>query len=335
MLHWPFISNEPIPPKKVVANIITSVKSYNFFLENEIYISNILIKIPKYSTHFNPIILSKFTHLGEIDDENFESFKSLNMCKNMYMLITRLNICNKTFHECFYNKKINISYLNNMISCYKHLLNTVQLLNNAQLVNLDFHPRNLTTNANDDFIITNFKYFFCYRTIDEERINKLFNYNPQNIFLPLEAHVISFLLQNKYSSLSIGNVEDICNDCKNRLNSLNIFSPDFINQYKESSIKILKKYINMTTKDITSSIILMSGTWNIYSLSIVFLILLRDIFKGEQGVIKNKFVCLFSQHLVTNIHFDWNKRCSVEQNISLFDDILYSMSKVDFTDLLS
>lgn len=316
-------------------NFSVSLKQTNFFLLNEIQISQEIIKIPKYELYFNPIITTTDAHLGNIDDSNFESCDIIN--GPQYICVTRMNISiKKSFAEYFYDINIvkNAKYLNNVINGFKHLLNTVNLLDQYHLVNLDFHPRNLII-VDSDIIITNFKYFFCTKTIDEERINKLFtNYNTNNIFLPLEAHVLCFLKYNNCSSLSTTNIEDIVTDCGSRLKSLNIFSDKFIKCYTNSSIKILQQFINKPIDSIIKNIIAKSNTWNMYSLSILFLILIRDIFKTELGIPKNKFIRCFSQQLVINIHFDSTYRKTAVQNISLFNDILYSINSLDFRQLI-
>ena len=346
--------------RKSIKKYVDSLKKTSFFSLNEIQISQRILQIPHYSRYFNPILKNSFVNLAEIDDENYERCEQISD-KKSHILIRRLNISeSKTFQEVFYQNNNNNNNINTeekiantkgkinkfnkiyekkfffiLINSYKHLLEGIKLLDDASIVSMDFHPSILV--FKDNFpIITIFEEFFHLPTINEERKSNLFSYyQPKNIFLPLEAHVICFLIENRLESLSFLNIEEICEDCKNRMGSLICFSKDFLDKYKETAHFSLQGLVNKPKSLIIQDILEKSYTWNNYGLSILFLVLLRDIFKNRGGYPKNSFISHFAELLTQGIHPNPDKRTNSLQNISLFNDILYNTDKLEFYNLFA
>lgn len=366
MLLGPYLQ-EPI---KTYKNSIKSYKKHTntitrstFFSLNEIQISQRILQIPNYSRHFAPVLKNSFVNLAEIDDENFERCKKIGD-ENSHILITRLNVPgSRSFYEVFYANrkksvetedniiKINITGNPNkmgkintikerkeflkLINSYKHLLESANLLNNANIVNMNFHPSTLVFRENFP-VIARFDDCFHFPTMNEERKSNLFSdYHAKNVFLPLEAHVICFLMENKLESLSFSNIEEICEDCRRRVASLSCFSKAFLDQYKETAHFSLQSLINKPKHEIIHEMLQKCSTWNNYGISILFLVLLRDIFKSCSAFPQNSFFSRFSQILTLGIHPIPEKRPTSSQNISLFNDILYNTSRQDYELLLS
>lgn len=321
------------------------ITEFDFFSLNEIAISQRILQIKNYSRYFNPILKNSTINLAEIDDECFERFEDIPDSKDK-LLIKRLNIENyPSFYEIFYetkretrrcNKKCDPkNYLLTLINSYKHLLEAIKKLEINQLVNLDFHPSTLVYKENLP-IFTEFSRFFHLKTMNEERKSFLFDkYNPKNVFLPTEAHLICFLIENKQESVSNANIEEIVKETGVRLGSLSCFTKAFIEQYKEATHFSLQSFINKPKKVIIQEILLKSSSWNGFGLSILFIVLLRDIFRPFNGFPKNHFISQFSQILTMGIHPIPEKRPTPMQNISLFNDILYNTDKQDFLSLFA
>jgi hypothetical protein len=155
------------------------------------------------------------------------------------------------------------------------------------------------------------------------------------VFLPTEAHLICFLIEQQQESISNANIEEIVRETGLRLESLSCFTESFIEQYKEATHFSLQSFINMPKQLIIQEIIIKSPTWNAYGLSIVFIVLLRDIFRPVGGSPKNLFIYQFSQLLNECIHPITDKRPTPTQNISLFNDILYNTDKQEFFNLFT
>jgi hypothetical protein len=319
-----------------------SIVEASFFSLNEIEISQRILQIKNYSQHFNPILSNSYVNIGEIDDDGSykwkESFEEI-PDKQESLMVKRLNIDkNPTFYEIFYNstrEKSPRKYVLNLINSYKSLLESLKRLESAKLVNLDFHPSTLVYKKESP-VFADFSRFFHFPTMNKERISNLFsNYNPKNVFFPPEAQLICFLIENQQESVSNANIEEIVRETGFRLGSLSCFSKAFIEQYKETTHFSLQSFINKPKLLIIQEILLKSPTWNNYGLSILFIVLLRDIFRSKGGFPKNAFISQFSQLLTQNIHPIPDKRLSPMQNISLFNDILYNTDKQEFLNLFA
>jgi len=329
-------------PKKQEEKYSFSIVEANFFSLNEIEISQRILQIKNYSQHFNPILSNSYVNVGEIDDdgtykwkEEFEEIPD----KQESLMLKRLNIENNpTFYQVFYGSTRETSprkYLLNLINSYKSLLESLKRLEMEKLVNLDFHPSTLVYKEESP-VFTDFSHFFHFPTMNKERISNLFsNYNQKNVFLPPEAQLVCFLIENGQESVSNANIEEIVRETGLRVGSLSCFSKAFIEQYKETTHFSLQSFINKPKLLIIQEILLKSHTWNNYGLSILFIVLLRDIFRPLRGFPKNEFISQFSQLLTQGIHPIPFKRLSPMQNISLFNDILYNTDKQGFLNLFA
>ena len=323
-----------------------TIKPYNFNTKNEIEISQIIIRIPNYSRFFHPIIRNSFVNIAEIDDKCIENFtESQNSDKNKYMLIKKKSIETQnftTFFDYFYstfreNQENPRKYLFNLINSYKYSLEMIKQLENAKLISLCFHPSTLIFKEELP-VLSNFERFFYYPTMNEERKSNLFSkYNKNDIFLPLEAHVICYLLEKNLDSISMSNIDEICADYYGRVCSLSCFKKDILEQFKESAHFSLIPFINKPKQTILNEILDYKSciTWNNYGISILFIVLLRDIFYKNGTFPQNSFFSLFFQTLTQNIHPFLSKRHSTLDNISLFNDILYNTKPCDFLQLIS
>lgn len=328
--------------KKEEEKYPVSIVPVDFFSLNEIEISQRILKLHNYSQHFNPILKNSYVNVGEIDDEGTykwkERFEEISN-KQESLMIKRLNMDNNpTFYQIFYDSTRETNpriYVLNLINSYKSLLESLKRLESAKLVILDFHPSTLVYKEESP-VFTDFSNFFHLPTINKERISNLFsNYNPKNVFLPPEAHLICFLIDNKLDSLSFSSIEEIVRETGARVGSLSCFSKAFIEQYKETTHFSLQSFINKPKTLIIQEILLESPTWNNYGLSILFIVLLRDIFRPLGGFPKNEFISNFSQLLTQGIHPISFKRLTPMQNISLFNDILYNTDKQEFLQLFA
>jgi len=336
-MFWPYENENESKNIKDTKKYVNVVRKNDFFTLNEIQISQRILQIPGYLHRFNPVLKNSYINLTQVDNDYFENCININS-ENSYshILLKKKYVDNTTFLDFFYRKIENPrEYLLTIINSYKYLLDSIELLNKYSLVNLDIHPSSIIMKDKLP-ILVNFEKILHVPTINEERKrNLLSNYQAKNVFLPLEAHVIYVLNDKFYESLSFSNIHTICDDCEKRLSSLNIFSKTFIKQYKELCVFSLESFINKPKDFIINELLKKSTTWNNYSLSILYLILLRDIFKDhEDGFLNNRFISHFFQLLTMNIHpFDL-KRFDIKKNKLLFDNILSNTNKNEFLQLI-
>ena len=342
-IFFPFIcqdiQDDPKPPKKNAKYII---KSVNFDSNNEIEISKKIQTILNYSNYFNPIEKDSYINIEELDEEVLtQILKKQPNTDKIYHLFTLKDVSNTSFYQYFYNihnQKNPKKYVYNMIEYYKSLLQILQITTGERLVYLNINPTNILINTDNQPVLTNFNSSFYFPITTEERKSNLFSkYDPANYFLPLEVQVICFMNKYEYSSLSVLNIETICDNWINfslGAGSLSIFSKELIERFKEVANFSLQKFINKPKRWITDELLNSYATWDNYSLSMMYLVLLKNVFKEVFNKKKNKFITDFSQILIENIHPVSLKRHSIEHTVELFDDIINNMKQLDIMEAI-
>jgi len=323
-----------------------TTKKSDFFCQNEIYISNRIITIPNYDQYFSPVIKKTYLKIRELHDEDLlqEQYQNRENEDKQYMLLTYLDYgSNNSFYQYFYNKQNQLvpkKYLLTLIDTYKYLLSSLQILHNQDIVYLNITPKNILFDLNNKPILTNFDKSFHIQTMNEERKSNLFSkYDPSNYFLPIEIHMLCFLQQSSSNiSISMMNIETVCNDyIQWGLNPLNIFSSEFIEHFKTSTVLSLQSFINKPKDEIITGIIQQyCVTWDKYSLSMMYFSLLTGIFNNKnKNISKNKFVRGFSELLIQNIHINTRKTITIQKNASLFNDFMYSVGYEELIEMVS
>ena len=344
---------------------ISIIKSYDFFCGNEIEISQQIVTIPNYSRYFNPVLKSSHINLAEIDDDEFENCDIIDKKTNnapegvqKYMCLQYLHDDNlersesrrsSTFFSFFYNKENQRNpkkYLLHLIETYKHLLSAFQILNSKNIVYLNITPKNILINSNHNPILSDFSSSLHSLKIMEERNPRLLllfsDYDPANYFLPVEIHIICFINNMQNESISMMNLEEVCDDYINYgLKPLNIFSSEFIDRYKTSVLFSLKPIINKSKEDIIRLLIQQYWiSWDNYGLSIMYLSLITNIFKKNRGsevlaeeVVNNKFIIEFSALLLNNILS--NNRNTIQKSASAFNELLYNVGYKELIEMVS
>ena len=334
--------------KKKEINQSNIVKTNDFFCQNEIQISKKIITIPKYSHFFNPVLKNTYIGLSELNDEDFnnEEDEEKDTVAQKYMLLTYRDEYESDFYLYFYNKENQLEpkkYLLHFIDTYKYLLHTIYLLRANDLVHFFINPRNILLDSNNKPFLTNFTKSFYIPELNEERKGRIFEkYEPENYFLPIEVHIICFLNQyQSRKSISLMNIEEVCDAyIKTGLKPLLIFSQEFLEQYKIRAIISLQPFINKHKEEIIKEIIQKNWTtWDNYSLSIMYLSLLKNIFKpttttrSNQNIENNPFVVGFSHLLTQNIQSE--NRQTIQKSASLFTEFLYNVSYKEHIELIS
>jgi hypothetical protein len=329
-------NNEELVKCIKYANHIISI---NFFSINEIEISQRILREPNYSSYFNPILKSSIVNLSEIDDECFERCEEMKDNSNSRFLIKKLNITkNPSFFKVFYSTPIENpkKCVLNLINSYKHLLESIKILEKHEIINFNFHPTNIIYRNNRP-VLVNLSDMLHTPTINNERKCNLFSINNEkNVFLPPEAIIICFLLKNDCSSLSFSNIEEIIMNYSQNITSLNLFSEVFIEKLKETTSFYLRCLINKSRESIIDDILKSNSiiTWNNYGLSVLFLLLMRDIFRDFGGFPQNAFISSFFDILSQNISPpNSDKRITAYQMVDIFNDILYKTDKEVFFQL--
>jgi hypothetical protein len=326
-----YIENEKIKKKhgKLKKNV---VKKMNIVLKNEIMISDKITKIPRFFLYFDPILSYREFKLAEIDENRFEKCKPINKSSEYFLLnyenrekivdffdFFQINRENKENSEKITEKK---KIILKIINAFKNFLKTLNILHEQNIVHMNITYRTIFFEKDESPILTDFSKSFVLNeeTLDETNFSE---YNPKNINLPIEAHLLCFMNEKEYTSLSAINIETVLNDY-NRAISLSPFGK-YINSTGTFSQTSL---INKHRKEIKKKILSTAHTWNNYSLSINFLYVLSSLYNAK--IESNIFVKNFVKLLLNNISVDYSLREDLDKTQQLFDELLYSISKEEW-----
>ena len=225
-----------------------------------------------------------------------------------------------------------------MINSFKNLLNITRVLDERKVVHMNLVPKNIFFTRDESPYLTNFDQSFILekdeleRKSNEEVHNYNFSeYNPYKIHLPLEVHLLCFMNDRKYESLSAANIETVVNDWFDGV-SLSPFGKYIPEEFKAAAIFSRRSLINKPKNIIMDDILSFAWTWNNYSLNIIYLYLLSSLDRKEYS---HRFIDSFVCILLLNISGDCSTRETTEKTMQLFDDLIYSISQEEWSKLFS
>ena len=300
-----------------------TVKKNTDQLQREIYISDILLKIPHFFLYFQPIINHRLFQLAEIDDEQFENCFTADNSSTQYYLVSYL-YREKTegFKEFFhYNPTIGFTkkrFLYRWCETYKNLLEICNVMNNHNIINMDITPKNIFFQEGRP-ILYNVSNCICFMN-SGENVDKiptpLFNeYNPKKLHLPIEYHLLCFIMYHQYDSLSVANIQTVVNELAMEIHKspLSVF---FKNINLDETIFSLKYLVNKPKIIIKRELLGYIGTWNNYSISMIYLLFLSSL--GET-VYNSEFGIQFSNLLLKNVSANKMERKSIKDTYETFN----------------
>ena len=184
-----------------------------------------------------------------------------------------------------------------ILSIYNSLLKVLEWTELVGLVSLSCNLNNIVFDK-DKFCnvkLVDFSHSFFIKDIID--LNALLKVIQINEFSPLGLKVLHYLKMNKCESLSSNNIQEICSgfiEGLKRFNSLDLFPLEFLQKYEKKCIFSLQPLINKKKERITIELLKGSSYWDHFSMSIMFLIMLK-IFDED------KFANEFTSILLNNI----------------------------------
>jgi hypothetical protein len=295
--------------------------------------------IKKYEYRFSFFCKEMDLNITELTDSLNVKYKKFKNTDNYIMIYERVIKPEKTLYEYLYNDNNLLHKRVYMIfHMFKYLSESLQIMREESIVVLDLSPFLIKMYHNDLPIIHALQYSFVYTKLTPERINIIFNkkYNI-NIFLPVEYHIILFILENKRDHIDVSDLEKICEDVTGKygLSSLNIFTKDYLKRYKESSFFSHQHLLQKSKYDIINILLNKSNTWNNYQICIMFLLFLRDLFlsKNPDLLKTDNIITKMYNIFIQNINPDPIKRNDERNNILKISNILDEMNLTQIQEL--
>ena len=260
------------------------LKPVDVFSLNEIMISERLMNIKGWQKYTSPVLYS-----------------SLVSCLGKYLLVKeKMDFSLLSFLKERRKKEETFVQI---LSIYNSLLKVLEWTELVGLVSLSCNLNNIVFDK-DKFCnvkLVDFSHSFFIKDIID--LNALLKVIQINEFSPLGLKVLHYLKMNKCESLSSNNIQEICSgfiDGLKRFNSLDLFPLDFLQEVEKKCIFSLQSFINKEKERIILELLKGSSCWDHFSLSVMFLIILK-VNGQDTNSNTDKFVQEFTSILLNNI----------------------------------
>ena len=314
-------------------NTVSKIVLYDRSALNEIYIGSLIEKIKDYKLFFSPVISDCSINITLIDKKRRDKCTIIDNYgyDTKYLLLTIPYHNNILLEKLFYNNKLSIKEkLLSFVETYKYLINSISYLLNINVVHYDIYQNNiLFSNIDQIPIIIDFGLAIPINKINLDYVKQIkqyfYIYSPKNSVWSLEVHILCYYLYKVEAgeTLTEVNIKNIINSVIDNNLSLNIFSPEFINKYKKLSILFFNQYIGKSIEEILYIFFdqKLYETWDCYSLSMLYLDFLQDIFKDY--FVKNNTIINILKLLLINISPDPSKRYPIDITKQKCKDLFY------------
>ena len=297
---------------------------------NEIAVLKRIKLLPNYSKHFHVFESIESVKIASLDNSlQMQTLQSYNLQShslkkdNQNMLLRYTD--QKLIYLDGYLRSLSCSrkYIYLLTDFYTRLLKHINLLVSINIVHNNIGFKTIVVNSFELPILTNFRFSLDFSNPDIlEYIKHVFiQYNPSYIYWPPEIHLLSYILTNKMSSLSLNNIETVINAV--------CFDKD--TNMKHQIIAYFSKYVNCTSNKIIADILQFSSTWDQYALGISYLNLLLKKSEGVKNIkTSNNFVVMFLELLQETVHMIPLKRPTVTKTLAKYQQLI---ANCDINDL--
>jgi hypothetical protein len=322
--------SENIPIKRKYIYKISNIDS---FIQNELINVQKLQNVFNYKSRFyiceknDPLKIAKYQgemhHLNSVSEDKTILFKFEEIELIYFKNYLKALSCSK-------------KYIFTIISFYKYLLETLQILIDNNIVHNNIGFENIVINNKHRIPLLKsltFSIDLLNPNLDSYLRQIFITYDPTFYQWPLEFHILSYLYTNKLESLSKTNIEFIISDVLKHHDLLHTFGESVVSTFHEEALNYFSIYINQSYEYIVADILKYSRTWDNYALSLIFLRILIYIYRTCNK--QNKFIILFMKLLVSCISLNPQKRLSINETTNKFNSLLDSLLPTDYIEIIN
>jgi len=302
------------------------IKLYDFSCLNEIQISEKIKKnLPNYASYFD--ILTEYSNIKLSSSELEDTAKK-------HLLIQYSCEKRVKFYDFLLNLPEPKLFVFHIIDSYSYLIRSLIMLNAKNICFFNLTSEKILFDAVSlKPLLHDVEYSLYTRNLNEDYLCKIVDKIDDFSNMPLEIHVIFYLIKNNENTLSYSIISEICDNFLKNTRVLSIFSQIYRDNFKISCIETLKKYINLPKKDIIGNILSFSGTWDNYCLSILFLEIIGNM--SRVFSLKDNFITKFSILLSKNINPVPSKREELSETLNKYNRLFIEYPDWSFINSIS
>lgn len=303
----------------------------------EIDIGKKIKNIKNYQHFFAPIISSCPVSISSIEKDEIKNCKIFNDTKSKYVSNKIIYVGNETLEQFLlylYESNPN-NFFRLFINTHIDILDAISLLNDNNIIHMDIKENNILFNKKmNKPILIDFGLSFDKNDINDKNIGIPFyifaSYTPWCFDIYVINYPIHKLNETDWKTEIVTEIH-IKTICDSFIDDNKLFKELFddkdLNMFKEKSFTYMKSFIGKDWKTTVFELLKFSNTWDNYSVSIMYLIIFRNIFDTDSfpffieyfELLKTNLFSIPSERLTTSV---------MKTNVSsIFDKILVKTKK--------
>ena len=279
---------------------------------NEIDILLRLKQLPQCNNFFHVCETIEPVKIAELGT-NAYNLQSVNFIKDDHNMVLRYKDQELIYLDGFLaSLSCSRKYIFLILDFYRRILANIHLLVSNNIIHNNIGFKSIVINSFELPILTNFRFALdLYKQTRVDFCKQVFTqYIPGHIYWPPEIHLLSYILTNKLSSLSLNNVETVFKDI-----SLNK-KGEKGEKGENDVVSYFAKYVNMNCDQIIADLLRFSGTWDQYALGQCYLKLIGDLQKNIKT--SNRFVIMFLELLQETVELVPSRRTLVSKTMDKY-----------------
>lgn len=306
--------------------LVSKIQLNSFNARNEVYIGSIILKIPNYKLYFLPVISECNLSIAQINQSMIDKCDIIEKDHDKYKVLELPYLENISFEKLFADFKRTTQHLFlTFIETYKYVAIAIGELIDKQIVHYDIKEQNILYSTKfDNPILIDFGISIPINKLTTSNLKEYFyTYSPDYYLWSIEIHIINYILHvGKLTHEAIQSTVEkyIANN-----SAFRSLSDEFKNNYSKAAIDFFTPFLKHDSTYTVTKLIEFYKTWDLYSLSIMYLKLLNKLFYKQY--FKNSFIIAFSQLLLQNVCPNPNKRLSSSDTQKKYIDIFYLNEK--------
>ena len=272
-------SSKFIEEENDVKKHISKICKYDFFSINEATICQIIGEIPYFENNFCILYDYDFIKVGQINKATLEK-QDINLkTDEKYLLFQYKKSRFIYFNDYLFSLNTPKKFFFDVVESFQYLLKSLIKLNDNNICFFDLSPENIAFNSDcgNKPILINFQNSLNLFKLNESYICNIINKTIDYTYKPLEVHILFYLIHNNLNTISYTFIEEISEIYVKNLHILNMFSQNYKSEFKTLCVNSLKRYINKPKTEIIDDILERNSTWDIYSISIIYLHIIGNI----------------------------------------------------------
>ena len=299
------------------------IKTTDIYSQNEIGILRRIKMLPNCDKYFHVFDTIETVKIGDLT--TLSDTQSLQFLKDDHNMLLRYKEQELLYLDGFLSSlSCSRKHIFLLIEFYRRILASIHLLVSSNIIHNNIGFKSMLVTKSEFPILTNFRFSLDLSKSDKiEFCKRVYTkYMPGYIYWPPEIHLLSYILTNKMSSLSLSNVETVVKDFQKANNLTNGV---------DKLVSYFSKYVNQDLNHIIADMLRFSGTWDQYALGMCYLKLLEDLQKNIKT--SNKFVVMFLDLLRETVHTVPSLRPIVSTTQVKFKQLVDDTDIADFLSL--